>query len=80
MKYFKTRLMMDKRYWLMTLFFVIVINIDLLLIVKEREPFSGQFLTFLAGSSLGHYPQMALLWLLPAYLLLGPRSMVFTRC
>ncbi|WP_432225080.1 hypothetical protein ACRPMQ_01960 [Lactiplantibacillus argentoratensis] len=72
MKYFKTRLMMDKRYWLMTLFFVIVINIDLLLIVKEREPFSGQFLTFLAGSSLGHYPQMALLWLLPAYLLLGP--------
>ncbi|MBO9164090.1 hypothetical protein ACA593_05200 [Lactiplantibacillus pentosus] len=72
MKYFKSRLIMDKRYWLMSLLFVIVINIDLLLLVKQRFSFSGQFLTFLAGSSLGHYPQMALLWILPAYLLVGP--------
>ncbi|WP_430490079.1 hypothetical protein [Lactiplantibacillus pentosus] len=72
MKYFKSRLIMDKRYWLMSLLFVIVINIDLLLLVHQRFSFSGQFLTFLAGSSLGHYPQMALLWILPAYLLVGP--------
>jgi len=72
MKYFRTRLAIDRRYWLMTVLLVIITIVDLLIIGKQRFSFSGQFLTFLAGSSLGHYPQMALLWLLPAYLMIGP--------
>lgn len=74
MSYYFNRLKHNRNYKIIFLVIFILMTLDILILNSQMENYDPNFSTFLAGSSLGHYMQMLILWLIPAYVLLGESS------
>lgn len=74
MKYYYQRLKNNRQFKIAFILLFIFMNIDLLILNYQMPDYNPHHSTFLCGSSLGNYMQMLVLWLLPAYLLLGTSS------
>lgn len=74
MKYYWFRLKNNRNYKIVFILIFIFMNIDLLILNLQMNDYDPNHSTFLAGASFGHYAQMLILWVLPAYILLGASS------
>lgn len=71
MRYYLYRVRHSLNYKIAFMIVFVFMNLDLMILKRQMPGLDPNFSTFLAGSSLGHYMQMLILWLLPAYLMLG---------
>lgn len=71
MAYYLYRFRNNKNFKIVFFIIFVLMSVDVYFIHSAAPDLSPNASTFLAGGSLGHYMQMLILWMLPAYLFLA---------